>query len=43
MQYMTLYYCIYQYKGISNTWFDPKGGNVLKVIAYLLSDYSNQN
>ena len=43
MQYLRLYYCIEQYKGISNTWLDPRGGNVLKGIVYLLSDYSNQN
>ena len=30
-------------KVISNTWLDPRGGNVLRVIAYLLHDYSNQN
>jgi len=33
---------VFNSKGISNTWFDSRGGNVLKAIAHLLSDYSNQ-
>jgi len=37
--------CIILFNSIKvpNTRFDPRGGNVLKGIAYLLSDYSNQN
>jgi len=46
MQYLRLYYCIpmNHYKDISNNRFDPRGGTVLKSIAYayLLSDYSKQ-